>query len=88
MSNQERQDYPYYDSPQMKDDMQGPGQKQNKKGFYNKYKDPMHKGNQGNLMEDKSNMGSMGANDYPNYQQFRKNQGKKGNYNNYGGNGK
>ena len=70
----------------MKDDMQNQGQKQNKKGYYNKYKEPMHKANTSGMMDDKSSMNSMG-NDYQNYAKYRKNQGKKSGYNNYNNKG-
>ena len=82
----DRQEYNYYDSPTMKDDMQNQGQKQNKKGYYNKYKEPMHKANTSGMMDDKSSMNSMG-NDYQNYAKYRKNQGKKSGYNNYNNKG-
>ena len=80
---QDRQDYNYYESSQMKDDM-NQNSKQNKKAYYNsKYKEQMHKTNPGNMMDDKSSMNSMGSTDYQNYPQFKKNQNKKNNYNNY-----
>ena len=82
----DRQDYNYYESPNIKDDMQNQGQKQNKKNFYSKYKEPMHKTPSPGMMDDKSSMNSMG-NDYQNYPQFRKNANKKGGYNNYNNKG-
>ncbi len=85
MTNQERQDYQFYDQNQMKEEMQNQNQiqKQGKKGGYSKnYKEQSQRGNQNiNNLEDKTQ--SQNVSEYNNnYQIFRKH--KKG-YTNYQG---
>jgi hypothetical protein len=85
MTNQERQDYQFYDQNQMKEEMQNQNQiqKQGKKGGYSKnYKDQSQRGNQNvNNLDDK--LQSQNVNEYNNNcQNFRRH--KKG-YTNYQG---
>ena len=83
MTNQERQDYQFYDQNKIKEEIQNQNQvqKQGKKGGYSKnFKEGTQRGNQ-NIIEDKNT--NQNINEYNNnYQNFRKH--KKG-YTNYQG---